>query len=50
MDILIISLILSGCGAFLGWLITDLNYQLKAYENRQKAEEEDAKVYDREDN
>ena len=44
-EVVMISLILAGCGGLLGFLITDLKHQIDLME----ASREDAKVYEKED-
>lgn len=46
---IIITLILSGCGAGIGWLLADMKHQLELYEACLKAEAEDVKEYEEEE-
>lgn len=44
-ELVIVSLILAGCGGLLGYLFADLKYQIDLLE----ASREDAKVYEKEE-
>ena len=44
-ELVMISLILCGCGGLLGYLVSDLKHQIDLFE----ASREDAKVYEKED-
>lgn len=44
-EVVMISLILAGCGGLLGFVLSDLKHQIDLFE----ANREDAKVYEKED-